>query len=65
MHCLDRDPNRTRMTNYIQTDLGGMLPKSLVENALPSNQINFFTALGNALKDAGKWNGTAVDGRSG
>jgi len=55
------EPNKTRMTSYIQTDLGGMLPKSLVENALPSNQINFFTALGNTLKDAGQWNGTKAD----
>ena len=43
------------MVSYIQTDLGGMLPKALVENALPSNQIDFFSSLRKALKDAGHW----------
>jgi len=36
-----------------------MLPKSLVENALPSNQINFFNSLRATLKDGGHCNGTA------
>lgn len=34
-----------------------MLPKSLVENALPSNMCDFFASLKNALKDDGKWKG--------
>jgi len=45
------NPKKTRLTNYIQTDLGGRLPKSLVENAMPSNQINFFKTLAATLKD--------------
>ena len=32
-----------------------MLPKALVENALPSNQVDFFTALRKALQDGGHW----------
>ena len=47
------------MASYIQTDLGGMLPKSLVENALPSNMVDFFTALKNILKEDGHWVETA------
>ena len=45
----DRQPNQTRVTSYIQTDLAGLLPTSLVDSALPSNQINFFTSLKAAL----------------
>jgi len=43
------------VVSYIQTDLAGMLPKALVENALPSNQIDFFCSLRKALQDAGHW----------
>jgi len=51
------EPKKTKVVSYIQTDLGGMLPKSLVENALPSNQVDFFSALRKALQDGGQWNG--------
>jgi len=47
----DRQPNQTRVTSYIQTDLAGLLPTALVDQALPSNQINFFTSLRAALAD--------------
>ena len=52
---LCRKEKRTKVVSYIQTDLGGMLPKALVENALPSNQIDFFSSLRKALQDAGHW----------
>jgi len=52
----DRQPNQTRVTSYIQTDLAGLLPKALVDQALPSNQINFFTSLKAALADRVKSN---------
>jgi len=45
----DRQPNQTRVTSYIQTDLAGLLPTALVDQALPSNQLNFFTSLKAAL----------------
>ena len=54
VHCVvgnGRQPNQTRVTSYIQTDLAGLLPTSLVDSALPSNQINFFTSLKAALAD--------------
>lgn len=57
------DPKKTRIVSYIQTDLGGMLPKALVESALPSNQVDFFSALRKALQEGGKWNGP-VNGSS-
>jgi len=53
--CLCRKEKRTKVVSYIQTDLGGMLPKTLVDNALPSNQIDFFSSLRKALQDAGHW----------
>jgi len=52
---LCRKAKKTKIVSYIQTDLGGMLPKTLVENALPSNQIDFFASLRKALQDAGFW----------
>jgi hypothetical protein len=51
----NREPNKSKVVSYIQTDLGGMLPKALVENALPSNQVDFFMALRKALQDGGHW----------
>lgn len=50
-----KDPNQTLVASYIQTDLGGMLPKSLVENALPSNMCDFFECLKKSLKEDGHW----------
>lgn len=58
------ESNKTKVVSYIQTDLGGMLPKSLVENALPSNQVDFFSALRKALQDGGQCNGNPVNGSS-
>ena len=40
----------TRVVNMVQSDLGGMLPKTLVDSALPSNLIDFFIDLEIALK---------------
>ena len=47
------NPNQTRLITYNQTDLGGMLPKSIVETALPSNMMNFFTLVKTAMKEDG------------
>lgn len=46
--------NQTRVTTFIQTDLAGILPTSLVDNALPSNQINFFQSLRAAVGERNK-----------
>lgn len=52
-HRVPGEPKQTRLVSYIQTDLGGILPKSLVDSALPSNMVNFVTALKQALKEGG------------
>jgi len=35
-----------------------MLPQTLVDQALPSSQLTFFSTLTQALKDAGHWKTT-------
>ena len=35
-----------------------MLPKQLVESALPTNMVDFFTCLRQQLQEDGKWKGT-------
>lgn len=52
-HRIKGEAMKTRLVSYIQTDLGGMLPKSLVDSALPSNMVNFVTTLKQALKSGG------------
>ncbi|XP_038072098.1 stAR-related lipid transfer protein 5-like [Patiria miniata] len=47
---VEGESTRTRVINMVQSDLGGMLPKTLVDSALPSNLIDFFVDLDNALK---------------
>lgn len=47
------NPNQTRLITYNQSDLGGMLPKAIVETALPSNMMNFFTCVKTAMKEDG------------
>ncbi|XP_022100820.1 stAR-related lipid transfer protein 5-like isoform X2 [Acanthaster planci] len=47
---VDGESNRTRVVNMVQSDLGGMLPQTLVDSALPSNLVDFFVDLDNALK---------------
>lgn len=47
------EPKKTRVESYLQSELGGMLPQSLVENALPSNILDFYSCLKKALKDGG------------
>lgn len=47
---LNRESNKTRVVNIVQTDLCGMIPQSLVESALPNNLIEFFVDLDNSLK---------------
>eukprot|EP00918_Siedleckia_nematoides_P069780 GHVU01152152.1.p1 GENE.GHVU01152152.1~~GHVU01152152.1.p1 ORF type:complete len:218 (-),score=31.94 GHVU01152152.1:1598-2251(-) len=52
-HKVPEDPNKTRIECFIQTDLGGMLPKQLVETALPSNMVDFASCLKKALQEGG------------
>jgi hypothetical protein len=48
-------PNRTKFVFVIHSVLGGMLPKAVVESAMPSSILKFFTELRNALEKAPTW----------
>ena len=47
------EPHRTRVVSYVQSELGGMLPKTLIDQALPSNMIDFYSCLKQQLRDDG------------
>lgn len=40
-----KDPSKCYFELYVHTDVGGMLPKSLVEAGLPSQQVSYITAV--------------------
>ncbi|XP_045156584.2 stAR-related lipid transfer protein 5-like [Mercenaria mercenaria] len=47
---LPGEPNKTKLVSLIQPDIGGMLPRSLVDQAIPGSMSAFFTELKNTLK---------------
>ena len=60
-----REPKKTRVVSYLQSELGGMLPQSIVENALPSNILDFYSCLKQRLKEDGHMvNGHVPNGDS-
>lgn len=48
------DPNKCKLVSLIQPDIKGMLPKNVVESAIPGSMVEFFTKLEEALKKDGK-----------
>merc|ERR1739838_400046 len=48
------DPQKTYIEGYLDTDIGGMLPVSIIERALPGQQFDFFEGL---VKEAKKRRG--------
>ncbi|XP_048734306.1 stAR-related lipid transfer protein 5 isoform X2 [Ostrea edulis] len=48
------DPNKCKLVSLIQPDIKGMLPKNVVEAAIPGSMVEFFTKLEEALKKDGK-----------
>ncbi|CAI9719131.1 stAR-related lipid transfer protein 5-like [Octopus vulgaris] len=54
LRCLLIEPNKTKLVNLIQPDLGGMVPRGLVEAAMPPSIEGFYINLNGALKDDGK-----------
>ncbi|XP_071952315.1 stAR-related lipid transfer protein 5-like [Antedon mediterranea] len=50
--CIPQSDGSTKVVNIVQTELGGMLPTSLVESAVPSSLINFFVDLEQAVKNS-------------
>lgn len=49
------EPNKTKLVSLIQPDIGGMLPRALVDSAIPGSMTEFFAELREALKNDGKW----------
>lgn len=39
------DPSKSRLILYVNCDIGGMVPKSLVDAALPSQQIAYIESV--------------------
>lgn len=46
----DRNPEHSKLVVFIQPELGGMLPGSVVETALPTTLINLITETRAGLK---------------
>ncbi|KAK6178785.1 hypothetical protein SNE40_011293 [Patella caerulea] len=47
-------PGHTKLVSLIQPDIRGMLPRALVDSAIPGSMTEFFTNLRQCLKDDGK-----------
>ncbi|KAK3098448.1 hypothetical protein FSP39_019553 [Pinctada imbricata] len=48
------NPNKCRLVSLIQPDIKGMLPKSVVDSAIPGSMTEFFNNLRGALKNDGE-----------
>ncbi|PVD20063.1 hypothetical protein C0Q70_20557 [Pomacea canaliculata] len=49
-----RRPQQTKLMTFIQPDIRGMLPRSLVDSAIPGSMVDFFNNLRACLKADGK-----------
>ncbi|XP_078070800.1 stAR-related lipid transfer protein 4 isoform X3 [Mustelus asterias] len=47
---LKSEPDHSLLTGFIQTDLRGMLPQTVVGTAMANSLVNFYNELRNALK---------------
>lgn len=54
VYITNSDPNKCKLVSLIQPDIKGMLPKNVVESAIPGSMVEFFTKLEEALKKDGK-----------
>ena len=45
-----REPNKTQVYSFFQTDLGGFLPRSVVDSFFPSSMAEFYSNLAKAVK---------------
>lgn len=54
--CLDIPdrPHHSKLMSFIQPDIRGMLPRSLVDSAIPGSMNDFFSNLRSCLKEDGK-----------
>ncbi|KAI4830090.1 hypothetical protein KUCAC02_001743 [Chaenocephalus aceratus] len=44
------EPNKTQVFSFFQTDLGGFLPRSVVDSFFPSSMAEFYSNLAKAVK---------------
>ncbi|GCB75843.1 hypothetical protein scyTo_0015378, partial [Scyliorhinus torazame] len=44
------EPQKTRLTTFFQTDLGGYLPQAVLESFFPSSMAEFYNNLAKAVK---------------
>lgn len=49
-HFICREPNKTQVFSFFQTDLGGLLPRSVVDSFFPSSMAEFYGNLAKAVK---------------
>ena len=47
-------PQHSKLMSFIQPDIRGMLPRSVVDSAIPGSMVDFFSNLRTCLKDDGK-----------
>lgn len=45
-----REPNKTQVFSFFQTDLGGLLPRSVVDSFFPSSMAEFYSNLAKAVR---------------
>lgn len=50
LHVILREPNKTQVFSFFQTDLGGFLPRSVVDSFFPSSMAEFYGNLAKAVK---------------
>ncbi|XP_077989039.1 stAR-related lipid transfer protein 5-like isoform X2 [Glandiceps talaboti] len=48
--AVEGDEDKTKVISFLQSDLKGMLPRTLVETALPNTMIDFFIGLKTAME---------------
>lgn len=49
-HSISREPSKTQVFSFFQTDLGGFLPRSVVDSFFPSSMAEFYSNLAKAVK---------------
>lgn len=50
LFVLRREPNQTLVSSFFQTDLGGLLPRSVVDSFFPSSMASFYSNLSKTVR---------------
>lgn len=48
--CFLREPNKTKLVTFFQTDLSGYLPQSVVDSFFPRSMAEFYPNLQKAVR---------------